>query len=205
MGRKTNEQKEIEAEQRIRDGVSTTPSADNPTADQVTPDPLNDVVSGGAPVKEKVEDTVEVKREDLNALLARVDKQAKDISLLYQAADKQKLSKAMNDGTENLIKTVKISTWDNTDGLVVGWKLVTNRCEVVLGRWIEEQTVNLILDNGEVLQVPLLEFYRKTLRKVVGDLVSKNQTTDAYGTQVVLFTVQLPSGRKIEINSAFVN
>lgn len=160
----------------------------------------------GAKVEEKPKkQMVEVSKDDLENLLKKLEKQEKDINLLYQAADKGRLSKAMNDGSQTLIRTFKVSTWDNTGKIVTGWTLTSNRCEVVLGRWIEEQTVNVLLEDGEVVAATLLEFYRKTIKKIVGDLTSSVEEKDNAGNKVTLYNLELKDGRKIKINSVFVN
>lgn len=171
-----------------------------------TPGPLDDVKVVTLEKKTEVKkETVEVDRADLQSLMDRLEKQSKDIDLLYRVSDKSRLAREMNDGNEFLVKTVKISMWDNGEIPVVGWTLVSNRCEVILGRWVEEQTANVILENGEVIQVPLLEFYRKILKKVPASLLSTSENTDAYGKKVIIYNVEFPNGKKLSINSSFIN
>ena len=161
------------------------------------------------PAKEEVKETpkeemIEVKKSDFDKMLSQMEKQSKDIDLLYKAADKSRISKLMNDGSEVLVKTAKVSTWDGGP-FVIGWKLVSDKSEVVNGRWIEEQTVNIILEDGEVVTVPLLEFYRKTLKKTVGDIISKSEQYDSQNNKITLFKIQFPNGKILEINNSFVN
>jgi len=162
-----------------------------------------------APKKEKIEEAegefVQVKKEDLTRLFDTIEKQSKDIDLLYKASDKVRLSKAQSEGGEMLIHTAKVSKWDDTEKYVIGWKLTKNRCDIVNGRMIEEQQTQVVLDDGEVLEVPLLEFYRKIIRKDSGEIISTNKKIDANGSSVNLLTIQFKDGKKIEINSNFIN
>lgn len=158
-----------------------------------------------APTGTKKEETVQISRSDFDKLISTVEKQAKDIDLLYKAADKNRMSKAMGDGGEVLIKKAKVSTWDNTGKFIIGWKLITDRCEVVLGRWVEEQTVNLILEDGETMTVPLLEFYRKSLKKIAADIVSRTDEYDSQNNKVQMLKLQFDNGKTLMINSVFIN
>lgn len=152
----------------------------------------------------KNNDTVEISREDFNKLMERLDKQAKDIGTLYQVADKSRLARAQGEG-ENLIKQAKVSTWDDTGKFIIGWKLISNRCEVVMGRWIEEQEVIIVFEDGETKQIPLIEFYRKTLHKISGDIIARTEEFDEKNNKVNMFKLQFPNGKILLINSAFVN
>lgn len=151
------------------------------------------------------EGMVQVKKEDLENLLSRMDKQSKDIELLYSVADKSRLSRAMNENGEVLIKQARVSMWDDTGIFVTAWKLITNKCEVVMGRWVEEQTVNVVLENGKTMQVPLIEFYRKTVQKESGDIIGTSEKTDYTGKKVTILELEFKNGKKLEISNVFVN
>lgn len=155
--------------------------------------------------KPKEDDMVQIKREDFNQLMSRVEKLTQDSELLMKASDKQRLAKARGDGGEILIRQAKVSTWDDTGKFIIGWKLMSNRCEVVLGRWVEEQTVNIVLEDGETMTVPLLEFYRKTLKKISGDIISRMEEFDSEKNKINMFKIQFPNGKVLLINSSFVN
>lgn len=151
------------------------------------------------------EETVQVKKSELAEMITKLDKLTKDSELLFKASDKQRIAKAMNEGGEILIKQAKISTWDDTGKLIVGWKLISDRCEVVLGRWVEEQNVTFIFEDGEAKTVPLLEFYRKTLKKISGDIISKTDEYDSQNNKIQIFKIQFPNGKTLLINSSFIN
>jgi predicted RNase H-like nuclease (RuvC/YqgF family) len=151
------------------------------------------------------EDTIEIKRTDFDNMMKQLERQSKDIDLLYKAADKSKIAKELGKEGENLIKQAKVSTWDDTGKFIVGWKLITNKCEVIMGKWIEEQTVVINFEDGETLIVPLLEFYRKTLKKVNGDIISRVDQYDENNEKIIMFKLQFPNGKVLLLNSVYVN
>jgi len=160
-----------------------------------------------APVGEKVnkEEFVQVKKEDLAGLFTRLDKYEKDIQMLYKVSDKSRLQREQNTGGV-LINTVKISRWDGGTAHVIAWKLDSNRCEVVNGRWVEDQQATVILDEGEPVTVPLLEFYRKIIQKDVAEIIGREKKYDKQNnSEYEIFKVELPNGQTLEINSQFVN
>jgi len=161
--------------------------------------------AGPVPVEDTKKQTVELSRHDFDQLMAKLEKQTKDIELLYKASDKQRMAKAMNEGGEVLIKTAKVSTWADTGKFVIGWKLKTNRCEVVMGRWIEEQDATVVLEDGSTLTVPLIEFYRSIIKKISGDIISRTSEYDSQNNKIEILKIQFPNGKKISINSAFIN
>lgn len=155
--------------------------------------------------KEVKNETVEIKKSDYEKLMAQLERNAKDIDLLYKASDKHRMAKAMNQGGEILVHTVKVWTWDNTGKIVIGTNLLTNRCEVVQGKWIEDQSMAVVLEDGETFTVPYLEFSRKTLNKIVGEILSTTKEYDANKKESIILKVQLPNGKTLAINQAFVN
>jgi len=156
-------------------------------------------------VAEVKEEVVEVKKSDYDKLMKQLERNASDIELLYKASDKSRMAKAMGNGGEILIKQVKLWNWDNTGKIVIGTKLISNRSEVVLGKWVEDQSIVVVLEDGENFTVPYLEFVRKILNKLVADVISTTKTEDEKGVSVTILKVQLQNGKTLEINSSFVN
>lgn len=151
------------------------------------------------------EDTVEIKRTDFDKMMKQLETQSKDISLLMKTADKGRIAKELNKAGENLIKQCNVRTWDDTGKIIIGWKLITNRCEVIQGNWSEDQTCSIIFEDGEILTVPLLEFYRKTLIKIPVDIVARTEELDDKNNKITIFKLQFPSGKILLLNSVFIN
>lgn len=157
--------------------------------------------------KNKKEDVIEVKREDWDKLMAHVEKTSKDIELLHKVADKSRIAKELNKEGENLIKTCTVRTWLDTGKFVIGWgDMKTNRCEIVMGKWFEEQSVTFTLEDGETKTVPYIEFVRSTILKIPADIISRKEESDeANGTKEIMFKLQFANGKSLLINSKFVN
>jgi len=159
------------------------------------------VVEKKETVAPKKEDTIEIKRSDFDKLMKTLEKQSKDIDLLYKTADKSRMAKELNKEGENLIKQSSVSTWGNTGRLIVGWSdLITNRCEIVMGKWYEDQTLNVIFEDGEVLTVPYLEFARSRTIKLPADVIGRIEEDGE-----LKYKLQFPSGKILIINTKFLN
>lgn len=164
-----------------------------------------ETVDGDDTIKVVKDDVIEIKRTDFDRMMKQMDKQAKDIDLLYKTADKSRIARELNKEGENLIKKVKVRTWDDTGKMVLGWKLITNKCEVVMGRWTEEQTTTIILEDDTTVTVPLLEFYRKTLKKVEADIIGKSEDFDKDNNKISILKLQFANGKKLSLNEVYVN
>ena len=154
----------------------------------------------------KKDDMVEVKREDLNKLIERLEKQQEQVNLLYKAADKGLMSKALSSSGKQLIPTVKIHRWGDTGKYVVGWgPMIKNIAETVMGRPIEDQVRKMFLDDGEEVVVPYLESIRRSVVVDVAEIIGKNEKLNSSGERVVEFKVQFPNGKILLIDNTFVN
>lgn len=151
------------------------------------------------------EEMVQVKREDLNAILNKLETYEKNIDLLMKASDKERLARAQSKDGKALIPSVKIAKWDDTENYVIGWKAITNKAEVVNGRYIEDLTTAVFFEDAESIVVPMLEFYRKTIRKDAADVVGKEVKVDEKGGKVELLKIRFENGKELIINSNFVN
>jgi hypothetical protein len=156
------------------------------------------------PVK-KEEEMVQVKQADLNAILGKLETYEKNIDLLMKASDKERLARAQTKDGKALIPSVKIAKWDDTDNYVIGWKPMTNKAEVINGRYMEDLTTMIFFEEAEPITVPMLEFYRKTIRKDSADVVGKEQKIDERGNKVDLLKIRFENGKELIINSNFVN
>lgn len=176
----------------------------------MTDDNLNEGVDSvkNPEIKQEADGYVKVKAADLKNLFDRLDKQASDIDLLYRASDKNRLSRALSDGEESLVKQVKISIWQDNGEHVIGWKMIKNTSEIVNGRWVEDQTVQVVFEKSQPITVPLLEFYRKMLQKDLADILERTQKSEKVNGRTEtyeMFVVKFADGKELTINSKFVN
>jgi hypothetical protein len=163
------------------------------------------IPTGGNNAEPVKEEMVQVKQSDLNAILGKLESYEKNIDLLMKASDKERLARAQGKNGKLLIPSVKIAKWDDTDELVIGWKAMTNKAEVVNGRYIEDLTTMIFFETAEAITVPTLEFYRKTIRKEVADVVGREQKIDERGNKIELLKIRFENGKELIINSSFVN
>lgn len=151
--------------------------------------------------KEK-DEMVMISKSDRDTIFQMLEDNKKTIDALVQAADKNRLAKAMDDGkSEPLIKKVRIWTLDGKP--IIAWKSTQNVCEIMNGRWIEMQKTMVFFEDGDSKEMELVDFYRKTERKEAEILSKSTKTVD--GKEELSYSVMFPDGKKLEINSIFVN
>jgi hypothetical protein len=156
-------------------------------------------------VEEKTTDMVQIPRADFDSLMDRMEKQTKDIDLLYKSADKSRLAKAKINSGEELVSQVRVSTWDDTGKIIISSKMVVNRSEIINGRHVEQQDCVLVLEGGETVEVSYLESIRRSKIQITGDIIGRTTKTDSLGNEFEIFELQLENGKKISINSEFIN
>jgi len=200
---KTKEQKDIDlAKKELGKFVEAEESVDKPVESVDKPVEKEELSKLSLP---ESDETVEVKKSDLETILSKIEKQNSDIELLMKAADKSRLAKLQSANPNDLVRKYKVSKWKDTELFVIGWKLTSNRCEIIMGKWIEEQTARVVLSDGTYRDVSLLEFYRSMVIKVAGEVI-KTAVEEIPGKEnVTLFTLQFENGRELEINSVYVN
>lgn len=167
-------------------------------------DKENNVLDKSVDVKPKNDPQVTISKSDLEKLISTVEKQAKDINLLYEVADKSRLAKAQSgpDGA-SLIKTVKVSVWPDNNKFIISWKNTKNVSEIVGRVWVEDQRTLLVFDDGTNTEISLLDFYRKPTKQKVE--VLSRQSDDSSGKIVKTYKVRFADGRELEIGEDFIN
>jgi len=174
---------------------------------------INKVTTEILPENEVVEspkknEYVEVKKEDLDALFKRLDKQAKDIEMLYDASDKNSLARAKSKGgSDVLIHTAKVRVWSPTGKRILAWtNMKTNKAEIIMGKVFEDQSTTLILQEGEPLTVSYLELVRNSIQYDTGEIISRENQFDVDAKQYnEILHLEFSNGEKLKINSKFVN
>ena len=162
------------------------------------------VVKETKPIVEEGEGSgyVSVKKEDLDALFAKFDKQSEDIKLLYRVADKSRLDNNEKRG-EPLIRTCKVSTIDGK--ILLAWKLTKNTSEIINGRWMEEQKIEVFFEDGGNKELQLLDFYRNVTKISDVEILSRSSSLNDKNEEESIFKLQLPDGKVLEINSKYIN
>lgn len=152
------------------------------------------------------EETVSVKKTDLDRLFKTIDRQSKDIETLYKAADKGKIAEARwNDRNASLVKTCKLSRWDYTGQLILAWKMTENFSEIIAGREVANQKVEIFFEDGKTELVQLLDFYRHRKPEIVVEIIGEIKGVDDKGNTTTEFKVQFPDGKQLVISEKFIN
>lgn len=155
-------------------------------------------------VENEEKDTfVKIKKSDFDRLIKSVETLSKDRDTLFSVADKSRLARAQAMSGEALIHTAKVSMFDGK--YIIGWKLTKNISEIMpqTGRWVEDQQTVLVFEDGETLEMPLIDFYRK-ITKVSGDIVSQTEQNSG-GIKSTIFTLEFKDGKQLSIDNKFVN
>lgn len=161
---------------------------------------------GSEVVENKTEESkVEVTKSDLESLVKRIEDQSRTIDLLIEASDKSRLAKANEQSGRPLIRTVRVLKFPETGKLVIGWKSTFNQCEIINGRWVEDQRTLVMFDDGTSKEITLLDFYRKMVG-VKAEVVSSDQTVDEKTGKInKVLKVRFEDGRELQISELFIN
>lgn len=154
---------------------------------------------------EEPEKKVMIKQSDLNMLFEKIEKLTKGQETLFDVADKSRLMRHQAMSGDALIRTAKISIYNGK--YVMGWNLTKNVSEIMpgTGRWVEDQSTMLVFDDGSTEEIPLIDFYRK-ITKESGEIVNQtDQLDEVTKNKVTIFTIEMKTGKQINIDNRFVN
>lgn len=146
-----------------------------------------------------------IKQSDLNMLFEKIEKLTKGQETLFDVADKSRLMRHQAMSGDALIRTAKISIYNGK--YVMGWNLTKNVSEIMpgTGRWVEDQSTMLVFDDGSTEEIPLIDFYRK-ITKESGEIVNQtDQLDEVTKNKVTIFTIEMKTGKQINIDNRFVN
>lgn len=151
------------------------------------------------------EPMMQISKKDFETLISTIKKNQDDIKLLYNVADQGRLARVNSAANgESLIKIVKVNKWPDNNLIIMGWKLINNQSEIINGRWIEKQDTRLVFEDGSILEVSLLDFYRKITRDKA-EIVSRRNDISEEGVETQTLKLRLGDGKIIEIGSAYIN
>jgi len=149
-------------------------------------------------------DKIEVSKEDLTALMKRLDSLEENNKQLLAAADKSRMAaiREKNSANAPLIREVKLTKLSPTGPLVIAWKLLSNISYVEGNRLIEKQEIEVFYENGKSEKMPLINFYRNQNKLTVAEIVSRKKDEKS---GIEMLEVELRDGQKLDIGLAFVN
>lgn len=151
------------------------------------------------------EEMVQVKKSDLDLIFKKMEDLSRGQADLFKVADKNRLARLAESAGGALIRQVKISKWPRNDQYIVGWKLTKNLSEIMpgTGRWVEDQSTTLFFEDQTFEDVPLIDFYRMPIKELA-DIIETNNV-QRNGKSFTVFTVEFENGKKLSIDSNFVN
>lgn len=157
--------------------------------------------------EQKSEDTVVVKRADLEAFLKRLEDVESQNKKLVAVADKGRLfyeeARLARESGASLIHTCKLTRIGSDKGpLVIAWKLTDNESYVDGNRLVEKQNIELFFQDGSSEKMRLIDFYRKQNKQTVAEIIKRVRNEK---TGEMEFEVELKDGERITIPSKFVN
>lgn len=149
-----------------------------------------------------------VKKDVLEDLLAEVQslrsKVEKQNDMITAVADKGRLAKYNERDRKPIERVVRVNTYEFEGVLrkVVGWAMITDQVfKNSNGVYVENQTVRIILDNDKKIDMPYIDFVKKTQHI---NATIKSRTTDEQ-TGALILTLVGPDGKEFVMDSTFVN
>jgi hypothetical protein len=141
---------------------------------------------------------IEISESTLQGLMERLDKQAQDIVMLKDVADKSRVQRYQQKNALPGARNALISTYNGK--IVMAWRTLSNEIfQDAKNLWHEDQTIEVITEDNEKVSLSYLEFVKK-LVKVETEIVSR------YTTPEGLNMIRLKMGDKqIDIDVTFVN
>lgn len=162
-----------------------------------------------SPLEEKEQDSsqkdvVSIKKADLDKVFDRMERQQKEIDMLVKSADKARLAKvrAEEQGGEALISRARIWRFGPDNKVVVGKKMTSNIAEVINGKYVEDQRVIVIYEDGKTEETSLINFERNVDRNEKGEIISRESNKNS---DEVMLTIQLEDGHQVKISDKYIN
>jgi hypothetical protein len=147
----------------------------------------------------------------LKEIKEELAKLKKDNELLLQIADKKALGLYYSKHQKRLpgrlnYRVMPVSKDDGTieKKMVVAWKTLKDEVyrDAKTNRWVEDQVVKLIFEDGTSLDMPLMNWYRQyELKPATVISKSTNETTG----MVSLKIKRDEDGKEVELNVLYVN
>ncbi len=162
------------------------------------------------------EEVVSLPKSTLEAILSRLEsteegikkladdnrKKDEQIEMLTSISDKGRLAKWQEQNKGTLIRTAKVSIWDNVP--VLAWETVKDEVGFRDGRLIVNQIIRLYLDQlieGKPKTVDLDYLYwSQNAQSEIGEVVEKSQINNRE-----YYTLELKDGRKVKLDVRFIN
>lgn len=155
-------------------------------------------------MEDKIEkkDEIVLTKEAFETFKAEFDNLKEANKMLLEVADKKSLAKFYARNKEKSPSIINLRTWKGK--VIVGWRTGKDDVyqDVNTGRWTEEQTTILFLEDKTETEVSQLEFvrgYRHIPARRIG--IYEDQVSG----QVMFKAIREDNGKEIAVSSLFVN
>lgn len=147
-----------------------------------------------------VQQFVQIPIEEYRELKQKLD-------TVYQATDRGRLASVEGRNPKKLPTVVKLSTLDAGNGarkVVMAWRVVKDEVfKAPNGAWVENQIVEVLFEDNSKLELPLIDFYRKTaIDRITARVVSRQRDEE---TGAETFVLACEDGKERTIAGTFVN
>jgi len=174
------------------------------TTAQGIAEPQKEKETGGDKQSGGNNEEVVVSKEDLKALMARLEKVEGENQKLIKVADKGRmfaLDEAERAKNKN-IPTVKLSRLGKGGKLIIAWKTKENQSYVDGNRTVIRQEIELFFQDGKSETMPHISFYRQQNKDTIASIVGRSVDER---TGATMFKLEMSDGEILEIDKTFVN
>jgi hypothetical protein len=139
---------------------------------------------------------------DLSQILKKIEELSKTNKMLFECVDKRALERYYQRNQKEVPSNIRVRKIDG--GLVESWKTLENDVykDYGTGRWVEKQTIEVKLFNGETKTYNLVDFNR---RFEYVDCVKTGQVIDSELGSTILTLKRSDNGEEIKIDVKYVN
>lgn len=154
-------------------------------------------------VEEKDEGLVTVSKDQLAMFMNKLSKLEKDNEMLKQVADKTRMATYAAQNKEKMPVIVRLRSFEGK--VVVGWRTMKNECyKNAQGKWVEDQTVILMFEDGtSTKEIPLLYWIKNYQSHIEAKVISTTQEQDTGET--IYKIVRLDNEEEYTIAAKYLN
>ena len=149
-----------------------------------------------------------VNKDVLTQLLEEVQtlrkKTERTEEIVMATADKGRLNKYDEKNRKPIERVVRVTTYEHKGKLlkVVGWVMITDQVfKNSNGVYIENQVVRVILENDDKVDMPYIDFVKKTQH--INATIKSRLVDESTGS--LILTLIDPQGKEFSIDATFVN
>lgn len=146
---------------------------------------------------------IEIEKDVLKSLIARMENLEKDNEMLKFSADKGRVSRYEMMNQQDLIRTAKVSFLKDDKGIlkaIVAWRTVQDDVFIdVNGIYREDQVIEVFFEDKKSSKIRYVDFAR-LVEKIEGEIIEKKQTKEGE-----IYKIQMKDGKEYDLDIKFIN